>query len=274
MLNKALLAAGATVLIGAAAQAADLPAQITDRGHLNLTVNGTYAPMEYTDPATGKLTGLDIDLAKAIAAKLGLEIEFSDTAFAQLIPSLETGRTDFIISGLSDRASRRETMDFIDYLRTGAQFLVGDGSEITSVEQLCGKKVGTTRSTSFPEEIQKWSAANCEAKGAPAVVYVPAENSIDARTQLKQGRIDAAVQGSETIPYAMQNEPDTFRAVGEPFTLGYQGIAFRKADTELRAKIQETLQALLDDGTYLKILTSYGLQANAVEELKINAAPQ
>ncbi len=67
---------------------------------------------------------------------------------------------------------------------------------------LCGKKVGTTRSTSFPVEIEKWSKQNCEPAGKPAMQYVPGENSIDVRNQLKQGRIDAAVQGSETLPYA------------------------------------------------------------------------
>ncbi|HEY0276446.1 MAG TPA: transporter substrate-binding domain-containing protein, partial [Paenirhodobacter sp.] len=205
-MKRQILITTSLVLMAVTAQAADLPKSIADRGQLELTVNGTYAPMEYVDPATGKLTGLDIDLGTAIAKKLNLTVEWSDTAFAQLITSLTSGRSDFIISGLSDRSSRRETMDFVDYLSTGAQFLVKDSSSYKEMEDLCGRKVGTSRSTSFPDEIKKWSDANCTAAGKPAIEYVPADNSIDARNQMKQERIDAVVQGSETLPYAMQNE--------------------------------------------------------------------
>ena len=106
-------------------------------------------------------------------------------------------------------------------------------SEAKAATDLCGKKVGTTRSTSFPVEIEKWSKQNCEAAGKPAIQYVPGENSIDVRNQLKQGRIDAAVQGSETLPYAQSQEAGKYRVVGEPFAKGYQGIMFRKDDTAL-----------------------------------------
>ena len=173
---------------------------------LHLTVNSTYAPMEYRDPATNELVGLDIDLANEVAKRLGVKIVWSETPFAELIPSLQTKRADFIISGISDRASRRETADFIDYLTTGPQFFVLAESTAKAATDLCGKKVGTTRSTSFPVEIEKWSKQNCETSGKPAVQFVPGENSIDVRNQLKQGRIDAAVQGSETLPYAQAQE--------------------------------------------------------------------
>ncbi|MFC3058714.1 ABC transporter substrate-binding protein [Paenirhodobacter populi] len=272
-MKKLLLSTGLAVFAAIGAQAADLPKAIAERGTLQLTVNGTYAPMEYVDVATGKLTGLDIELGTAIADKLGLTVEWSDTAFAQLITSLTTGRSDFIISGLSDRPSRRETMDFVDYLATGAQFLVSADSTAAEMTDLCGKKVGTTRSTSFPDEIKKWSEANCVAAGKPAIDYVPAENSIDARNQLKQGRLDAVVQGSETLPYAMENEPGLYRMLGAPFTVGYQGIAFRKEDTQLREAVTEALSALIADGTYGAILAKYDLSANAVEKPLLNAAP-
>ena len=99
------------------AQAAELPAEIKQAGALKLTVNSTYAPMEYRDPASNELVGLDIDLANELAKRLGgLKIVWSETPFAELIPSLQTKRADFIISGISDRASRRETADFVDYL--------------------------------------------------------------------------------------------------------------------------------------------------------------
>ncbi|MEH2591532.1 polar amino acid transport system substrate-binding protein [Bradyrhizobium sp. AZCC 1721] len=207
----------------ATANAVELPDAIKQAGALRLTVNSTYAPMEYRDPSTNQFVGLDIDLANELAKRLNVKIIWSETPFAELIPSLQTKRADFIISGISDRSSRRETADFVDYLTTGPQFFVLADSAVKSAIDLCGKKVGTTRSTSFPIEIEKWSKQNCEASGNPAVQYVPGENSIDVRNQLKQGRIDAAVQGSETLPYVQRQEPGKYRVVGEPFAIGYQG---------------------------------------------------
>src|SRR5262245_24466587 len=258
----------------APAAAAELPDAIKQAGALHLTVNSTYAPMEYRDPATNELTGLDIDLANEMAKRLAVKIVWSETPFAELIPSLQTKRADFIISGISDRSSRRETADFIDYLTTGPQFFVLTENAAKAAIDLCGKKVGTTRSTSFPVEIEKWSKQNCEASGKPTIQYVPGENSIDVRNQLKQGRIDAAVQGSETLPYAQQLEAGKYRIVGEPLSKGYQGIMFRKDDAATREMITAQLTEMIADGAYKAILDKYGLGANAVEKPMMNAAPQ
>ena len=269
VLGAAVLAASAFV------QAAELPGEIKQAGTLRLTVNSTYAPMEYRDPATNELVGLDIDLANELAKRLGgLKIVWSETPFAELIPSLQTKRADFIISGIQDRSSRRETADFVDYLTTGPQFFVLTESEVKAATDICGKKVGTTRSTAFPIEIEKWSKQNCEAAGKPAIQYVSGENSIDVRNQLKQGRIDAAVQGSETLPYAQQQEAGKYRIVGEQLSIGYQGIMFRKDDAALREVVTEKPAAMIADGTYKAILDKYGLGANAVAKPLMNAASQ
>src|SRR5947199_6018977 len=155
-------AAFATVVAVTGAQAAEPPEAIKQAGTLRLTVNSTYAPMEYRDPSTNQLVGLDIDLANEIAKRLGVKIIWSETPFAELISSLQTKRADFIISGISDRGSRREAADFVDYLTTGPQFFVLADSTAKAAADLCGKKVGTTRSTSFPVEIEKWSKQNCQ----------------------------------------------------------------------------------------------------------------
>jgi len=274
-MTRLSLSAGFAALVAVAtAHAAELPETIKQAGQLRLTINSTYAPMEYRDPETNQLVGLDVDLANEIAKRLGVKIVWSETPFAELIPSLQTRRADFIISGISDRMSRREVADFVDYLTTGPQFFVLTDHAAKIVTDLCGMKVGTTRSTSFPAEIEKWSRQNCEASGKPAVQYVPGENSIDVRNQLKQGRIDAAVQGSETLPYAQKQEVGKYRVLGEPFSTGYQGIMFRKDDAALREVVTQHLAAMIADGSYKAILDKYGLGANAVSQPMLNAATQ
>jgi polar amino acid transport system substrate-binding protein len=106
------------------------------------------------------------------------------------------------------------------------------------------------------------------------VQYVPCENAVDVRTQLKQGRIDAGVQGSETLPYVLEQEGGKYRIVGEPFASGYQGIMFRKDDRQLREAVTEALAAMIADGAYRAFLDKWKLGAHAVKEPMLNASQQ
>lgn len=268
-------AAIAALLIGAgliqAANGAELPAAIKASGVLRVAIVPNYPPMEYRDPATNELTGLDVDLAKAIATKLGLKIEWQETAFEQMLPALQTGRVDAIMSGMTDLASRHATASFVDYMHSGPQFfaLASRASEFKDMSALCGKSVGTSRRTSFPGEIGKWSAANCASN---PIKVVGTEGSGDARTQLRQGRIDAAVQGNETLPYVMGQEPNTYEPVGEAFG-GSQltGMSLPKDATDLQQAVADALDALIADGTYKTLLAKWHLSADAVEKAQINA---
>lgn len=268
---KLLLTASAC-MFALGAQAADLPAKYAEAGKVVAANTPNYPPMEYRDPATNELMGLDIELGNALAKQLGTQIEWSEIGFEQMVPSLNTGRIDIVLSGMSDLPTRRETMDFVDYMRSGAQFyvLTKRAGEFKELTDFCGKKVGMSRRTSFPDEAAKWSAENCEAAGKPALVVVGTEGSADARTQLKQGRLDAAVQGSETLPYLLQLEADTYTIVGTPFTSVYQGIGFPKGAPELRDAFASALAALMASGEYKTIFDKYGLADAMLDGVMVN----
>lgn len=262
------------VLLPGLAAAGEIPADVKARGVLNLSINATYPPMEFKDPETGSFKGLDVDLVDALAAKLGLKVERTDGLFAQLIPALTTGRTDFILSGITDTPQRRETMDFVNYMRAGAQFYVLNTSAIKDPAELCGKKVATIRSTTYPGQIKDWSDANCVAGGKAPIEVVGTESSPDARLQLKQGRVDAAVQGGETIPFTSKQEGGVYRVIGKPLTTVFYGAAFRKTDTAFRDAIADALQGLIDDGTYGKIFAKWDLTDSALPKIMINSQPR
>jgi polar amino acid transport system substrate-binding protein len=266
----------AIVFLCAAAplRAGELPDAIKKAGVLHLSINATYPPLDYKDPQTSKIVGLDVDLADILASKLGVKVEWTDVPFAQIIPSLTTGRTDFILSGISDLPARRETMDFVDYLKTGAQFYTLSTSAYAAPEDLCGKRVGTIRSTRFPDDIRNWSAAHCEGAGKPAIEVVGGESSPDVRTELKQGRIDAAVQGAETIPFMSAQEGGVFKTLGAPITAVKYGIAFRKSDTAFRDLHPDTVQAMIKEGSYQKVLETWHLAAIGVTDITINGEPR
>jgi polar amino acid transport system substrate-binding protein len=266
------LALGALV-VGAtlAAQAQALPERIAKTKTIKIAVNAIYPPMEYKDPESGRLIGFDVDLGNALARELGVTLEWQEAAFEQLIPSLQTGRVDMILSGLNDRPARRETMDFVDYLNSGVQFYtLASRSTVNQPLDLCGKTVGTSRSTAFPAEIKTWSDANCVAAGKPAITVEGTSDNAAARAQLKQERFEGGAQGSETVPYAMTLEPGIYKPLGAPFGGAQQGIAFAKADTQLRDAVLTAFKKLIADGSYASIVAKWKLQASAVKQAAVN----
>ena len=249
---------------------AELPPALTQKGSITFANVPNYPPLEFRDPATGELTGFDIELGNAIAAKLGLKPVWQETSFDQMLAALNTGRVDAILSGMSDTAARHDAASFVDYLRTAPQFFIQQSraGEFKDATALCGKKVGASRRTLFPKNIGEWSDAHC---GANAIVFVGTEGSADARTQLKQGRIDAAVQGNETLPYIMDQEPGTFQTLGAPFAGSLNGLALPVKEAGLQQAVAAALDGLIADGSYAKLLAKWKLTPNALEKATINA---
>ncbi|MHC5231973.1 ABC transporter substrate-binding protein [Brucella sp. LJL56] len=274
---KNKLALSVLVLMAAshAATGQELPERIAAKKEIVIANVPNYPPLEFKDPKTGTLTGLDIDLGNAIGAKLGVAVKWEEISFEQLVSALNTGRADMIISGMTDMPGRRETLDFVDYLASGAQFYTtADRAEqYKTPADFCGKTVGASRRTSFPKEMEAWSKETCEKNGKPALKIVGTEGSADARTQLRQKRLDAAVQGSETLPYLLNLEPDTYTIVGEPFTTVHQGIAISKKDGQLRDLIAKALKDMIADGSYDAVLKKWELQSAGVKTVKINEEP-
>jgi polar amino acid transport system substrate-binding protein len=273
-MKSVTLAISATLLSLVASHAsADSKLNLLKDGEIRILSNPIYPPMEYINPETGVIDGFDIDLANAIAKKLNLETVFVPAAFQQLQSSLQTGRADMIISGMSDNPKRQASMDFVDYLTSGPILFTVNGSagKYKTATDLCGKSVAGSRSTSFGENVKEWSAANCEAKGKPAIKFDGTEDSNAARLGMKQGRYDAVVQGIETIAYQMKIEPDTYTMVGDPLLSNdVFGMAFKKENTALRDAVAGAFDELIKDGTYAELLKKWGLVHNAVPKAVVN----
>jgi polar amino acid transport system substrate-binding protein len=258
-------------LLALRAVADPLPAQIP------VGVYPSYPPLDMRDPATGALSGFDIELGQQLAKRLGTRFDMQETAFAQLVASVQTGRISVFFNGMNDTAPRRELISFVDYLRSGTQFMVraADASAAGSEDELCGKKIAGSRGTNLPGQIAEWSKTHCEASAKPAVVFLGADNNLDARSQLKQGRADAMAQDSLTIPFAQIQEKGVYRTVGEPFDMTVMGIGVAKSDLALQTTLAAALQAMIDYGEYAALLDKWNLPASsAVSHVTINGAAQ
>jgi len=271
-MKKTLLACSVLTALAFNAQAAtELPASIKAKGEIVAAIVPNYPPMDFKDPATNQLTGVDVDLGNALAERLGVKIKWQETAFEQMISALVTKRVDIILSGMTDTKERQQVVTFVDYFTSGPQFYtLQSRSEINEMTDLCGKKVGTSRRTTWPNDVATWSKANCEANGKPAVIVLGSEGSADARAQLRQGRLDAAVQGSETLPYIQDLEKGTFKSLGTPLTTQLTGLGVAKDNAALSAAIRSELQAMVDDGSYRKILEKWGAADGVLNPITIN----
>lgn len=276
-LARTSLAMVSIVLTSAAlmspASAAEPSERLRKAGKIVIATQPNYPPLTYRDPATNKAMGFDIELGEAIGRELGLKVEWQELGFAQMVPSLTTGRVDTVLAGMSDLPARREAVDFVDYLRAGPQFYTTPAQAkagMAGAGDLCGKRVGASRATNWLSMISDWSKANCEGKGKPAIQAIGTEGSVDARTQLKTGRLDAAVQGDETLPYFQKIEPGAYVVLGEAFGENLAGMPFAKNDAASRDAVKAALDALRASGVYGQLLEKHGMKQNALPEFVIN----
>lgn len=272
MKNFVIPAVLAGLIASSVSFAADLPASIKDKGEIVVAIMPNYPPMDFKDPATNTLTGLDYDLGNALGERLGVKVKWQETGFEQMINALTTDRVDMVLSGMTDTAERQASVTFVDYFTSGPQFYTLQKNKDTNdVTDLCGKKVGTSRRTTFPAEIAEFSKTTCEAAGKPAIVVIGTEGSADARAQLRQSRIDAAMQGSETLSYLKTQEKDMYKTVGQPISVQFTGLGVSKKKPELSEAVKVALQSMVDDGSYQAILKKWDLELGAIKTVTINA---
>lgn len=272
MKNFVIPAVLAGLMASSVSFATELPASIKAKGEIVVAIMPNYPPMDFKDPATNTLTGLDYDLGNALAERLGVKIKWQETGFEQMINALTTDRVDMVLSGMTDTAERQASVTFVDYFTSGPQFYtLQKNKDFNEITDLCGKKVGTSRRTTFPAEIAEYSKANCEAAGKPAIVVIGTEGSADARAQLRQSRIDAAMQGSETLSYLKTQEKDMYKTVGLPISVQFTGLGVSKKKPELSEAVKVALQSMIDDGSYQTILKKWDLELGAIKTVTVNA---
>jgi len=200
------------------------------------------------DPATGKVEGFDVDIAKALAKKvLGDEnkLELKEVTSKTRIPMLKNGDIDAIIATMTITEERKKQVEFSDvYFNAGQSLLVKKGSPIKGIEDVkAGVKVlGVKGSTSVKNIREK----------APGATVLEFENYAEAFTALKSGQGDALTTDN-AILYGMMKQDPNYEMVGGNFTDEPYGIAIRKGDTEFVAVVNELIKELHDSGEYDKI---------------------
>jgi len=225
--------------------------EIKKNGKLVLAT-GNYRPFEYHDEKTNKIIGYDIDVAEAIAKKIGVPLEIREMQFTSLIPSLQNSQADLVIAAMYITDQRKEVVDFADpYMDTGMVLVVrSENTDIKSTKDLNGKVVGVkTGATS--EKV----ANEMKEKGANITIKSYKE-TVDYLMDLENGRLDAAI--NDLLNQLEYNKVHpTVKVVGDPFTKSSLGIAVKKGDKELIDIVNSTLKEMKQNGEADKLFKKW-----------------
>lgn len=220
---------------------------------LTMATNASFPPYESYDG--DEIVGIDADVARAIADKLGMELEIVDIEFDSIITGVQTGKYDMGMAGLTVNEEREKSVDFSSSYATGIQsVIVPEGSEITSVDDILADgaayKVGVQLSTTGDIYITD------DLGEAAAERVKEFQTGNDAVAALVAGKIDAVIIDNEPAKsYVAANEG--LKILDTEYAVEDYAICFAKNNTELKDKVNAALEELIADGTVQKIVDRY-----------------
>ncbi|AUG75886.1 hypothetical protein CFP65_0967 [Kitasatospora sp. MMS16-BH015] len=260
---------------------AKLPGPVKAAGQVRVATDVPYAPFEmYADGSTTQLTGIDYDLGQALGAKLGVRFVFGAQKFDGILPALQAGKFDAAMAGMTDKKERQQVVDFVDYSNSGTGLLVAKGNPhgLRQVTDLCGQAVAVQAGTNQEKLIKARQSVCTQAGKAPISIQVYPKDS-DAQLALRSGKVAADVIDLVAAAWTAKTADGgaAFDAVTDTNAVGGSGaspngIAVAKNLPELSDAMTQALQALIEDGTYTKILDHYGVTAIALPKATKNAA--
>ncbi|TDF96645.1 transporter substrate-binding domain-containing protein [Paenibacillus piri] len=221
---------------------------IKSRGKLVVGVKYDTKLFGLKDPASGKVEGFDVDIAKALAKQIvGDEnkLELKEVTSKTRIPMLDNKEIDMIIATMTVNEERKKQVDFSDiYFKAGQSLLVKKGSPIKSIADVKkGTKVLAVKGSTSVDNVKKQ---------APDATVLEFDNYQDAFSALKAGQGDTLTTDN-AILYGMAAQDPGFEVVGDPFTDEPYGIAIKKGESALLEKVNEALKTLQSSGEYNKI---------------------
>ncbi|MCA1855445.1 ABC transporter substrate-binding protein [Massilia oculi] len=263
MFTRRHLILGALALstsLAAGAAQADQLADIKKKGTMVFGVLGTDEPNSFIDPKSRQLVGYEIDIATAVARKIGVKPVFKQMSVSSRIPELQGGHVDALAATLTHNRERESQVDFaLTHFVTGSKVMVRAGSGITALPQLAGKKVVTVRGGTQETNIRA---------AVPGVEVVTFENTQQAFQAMRQGKGVAYVNDESSLlaDYGKLG-PAAKGFTILPTSIGKESIALglRKGEKGLKAVVDQTLRELEASGAAAQLFNKWygpGTRAN------------
>ena len=254
--------APAVVACGAAGEVPEL-----EDGKIRAGSDITWVPFEFFEGGSTTPTGFDVELFEAVAEKLGVEVEWVNIEFTEIILGLQAEQFDVIVSGMTVTETRDEVIDFVPYYFAGITLLVtkGNPKNIHHLDDLSGLSVSTKIGTTWQDLLE---AENRELRsaGTPLIdiqLYATDSSAVD---QLRQGLVDANMTDNPVADYTASLEPDTFESLSNQILLESApfGWGVREKSPNLKDALSEAFKELIADGTYDSVIRKWGLERGTI----------
>lgn len=225
--------------------------QVTKSGKLKVAVDTTYPPMEFED-MKGQIIGFDVDFAKELSKRLGVEADFIVMPWDGILAGLASKRYDVIISSMNITDDRKKVVHFVEYARMGQIFVAKKGGKVVKKkEDLEGLVVAVQKDTTSSEAVENFQKT----------IKIKAVKNFSAATDtfnaIKAGQAEVIVIDEPVGNYYVNLAPNTFVVTGEAIAPEPIGIAIRKSDKSLSDAIEKHFKSMMKDGTYKKIYTKW-----------------
>jgi len=236
-------------------------------GTLTIGSDIAYAPIEFYEEGTENEMGLDVDIARAMAEKLGVDVEFKQVAdFGGIVGDLTSSRYDIVMSAISITPEREAEIDFIAYfgpVGTGILVQAGNPEGFASVEDLCGHPVAAQDGTYQIDQMDALNEGACTDNPIDISAFPDNPTAVQ---ELILGRVDAHLSDDPVAAYsALQSEDNLVELAVPGFEAAEYGIGVRKDSTALNAALTAAFEAIVADGTYAEILDKWGQTEFGIE---------
>lgn len=240
-LAQGALLALAMAAVALPASAADLLDKVKARGTLKVALEGTYPPFNYREK-DGQIAGYDVDVARLLAARLGVKVEFVSSEWASILAGLSAGKYDVIISQVGINPKREQAFDFsTPYIYSMPQLIVRKDEKAVyrTLDDLKGKKVGVGQGSVYEQQ----------AKAVPGVEVRSYAAAPDTMSDLAFGRVDAALNDSLMSAYLLKNSKLPIKAGAQVGAVERMGIPFQKGNPQFKQALNQALAAAAADGS-------------------------
>jgi polar amino acid transport system substrate-binding protein len=250
-----------------------LPQSYKDKGELTVAMDLSSPPTTFLAEDNVTPIGVNPDIARLVAKKLGLKLKFMNTVFDTIIPGIDAGRYDFTATTMAATPERLKVLDMIDYLKGGSAVMVAAGNPLNLTnDTLCGKNIAVTQgSTQQLKHLPNVSEWTCTSQGKPPINGVTLPNVQEALTQLHSKRVDGVFYDAGALVWAQIQQPKIFTVL-EPRTdtrTNTNVAVGLKKGSPLTPALQKALQSVLESPEYKKSLEYWGLGESALTEAKI-----
>ncbi|MET3657711.1 amino acid ABC transporter substrate-binding protein [Sporosarcina sp. FSL K6-1540] len=222
----------------------DLLVKIQDEGKLTIGTEGTYPPFTFHDDK-GELTGFDVEIAREIAKRLGVEPVFLETQWDAIFAGLDSKRFDMIANQVGIREDRIEKYDFSEpYISSSAVLITNTSNkDVTSFEDIKGLKSAQSLTSNYADTARSYEAE-----------IVGVEGFNQAIELINSKRVDVTINDNLSFLDFMKHKPDApVQIVATADDVSQSGLMFRKGNETLVNEVNKALNAMIEDGTYLKI---------------------